>query len=49
MPDPPSRHETYFRNGGFESMYVAEPVGLGRVGPGVRATGPMFSARQRRS
>jgi hypothetical protein len=43
-------HETYFRSGGFESMYVDvdDAVGLGRITPAVRATGPMFSARQRR-
>src|SRR6476619_8652806 len=44
-------HETYFRRGGFESMYVNvddPPVGLGLFAPRVAATGPMFSARQRR-
>ena len=43
-------HETYFPIGGFESMYVdvGDPVGLGRVAPATRASGPMFSARQRR-
>ena len=44
-------HETYFRTGGFESMYVNvddPPVGLGLFAPRVAATGPMFSARQRR-
>ena len=43
-------HETYFRRGGFESMYVDvdEPVGLLRFAPTARADGPMFSARQRR-
>jgi hypothetical protein len=43
-------HETYFRGGGFESMYVdvGDPVGLGRIAPSAPATGPMFSARQRR-
>ena len=42
--------ETYFRSGGFESMYVdvAEPVGLGRFTPAAQAKGPMFSARRRR-
>jgi hypothetical protein len=42
-------HETYFRRGGIESIYVdvEEPVGLGRVAPPVRAQGPMFSIRQR--
>jgi hypothetical protein len=44
-------HETYFRRGGFESMYVdvSEPLGLKRVGLSVDATGPMFSARKRRA
>jgi Monooxygenase af470-like len=44
-------HETYFRRGGFESMYVDvddPPVGLGLFAPRAPATGPMFSARQRR-
>ena len=43
-------HETYFRRGGFESMYVAvdDPVGMARFAPGAPAQGPMFSARQRR-
>jgi hypothetical protein len=44
-------HETYFRSGGFESMYVDvndPPVGLGLFAPKAPATGPMFSARQRR-
>jgi hypothetical protein len=43
-------HETYFRSGGIESMYVdvEDPVGLGRVAPRAPATGPMFSARKRR-
>lgn len=44
-------HETYFRTGGFESMYVDvddPPVGLGLFAPQAPATGPMFSARQRR-
>ena len=42
-------HETYFRQGGFETMFVDgdETVGLSRVAPAVRAEGPMFSARQR--
>jgi len=42
-------HETYFRRGGFETMFVDgdETVGLSRVAPAVRAEGPMFSARQR--
>ena len=43
-------HETYFRRGGFESMYVTvdDPVGMARFAPGAPAQGPMFSARQRR-
>ena len=43
-------HETYFRRGGFETMYVDvdDPVGLARFAPSAAATGPMFSARQRR-
>lgn len=44
-------HETYFRSGGFESMYVDcgdGPVGLMRIAPPVPAQGPMLSARQRR-
>jgi hypothetical protein len=45
-------HETYFRTGGFESMYVDvdDPsVGFGLFAPRAAATGPMFSARQRRA
>ena len=44
-------HETYFRTGGFETVYVDvddPPVGLGLFAPRVPATGPMFSARRRR-
>ena len=43
-------HETYFRRGGFESMYVAvdDPVGMARFAPSAAPQGPMFSARQRR-
>ena len=42
-------HETYFRRGGFESVYdeLAEPVGFLKFGTPVKAEGPMFSARQR--
>jgi hypothetical protein len=42
-------HETYFRRGGFESMYVdADPaVGMARFAPARRATGPMLAARDR--
>lgn len=45
-------HETYFRSGGFESMYVDvndPPVGFGLFAPRAPATGPMFSARERRA
>ena len=43
-------HETYFRKGGFESVYVdvEGPVGMGLFAPRAPAKGPMFSARQRR-
>jgi len=44
-------HETYFRTGGFESVYVDvkdPPVGMGLFAPRAPATGPMFSARRRR-
>ena len=39
-------HETYFRRGGFESMYVdADPaVGMARSAPTRPATGPMLAA-----
>ena len=42
-------HETYFRRGGFESMYVdVDPtVGMARFAPTRPATGPMFAARDR--
>ena len=42
-------HETYFRRGGFESMYVdADPaVGMARFAPTRPATGPMLAARDR--
>jgi hypothetical protein len=42
-------HETYFRRGGFESMYVdVDPgVGMGRVAPTRSTTGPMLGARAR--
>jgi hypothetical protein len=42
-------HETYFRRGGFETMYVdVDPaVGLARFAPMRPATGPMFAARDR--
>jgi fumigallin biosynthesis monooxygenase-like protein len=43
-------HETYFRRGGFESVFVdvLEPIGLARIAPAAPAHGPMFSARLRR-
>jgi hypothetical protein len=43
-------HETYFRRGGFESVFVdvGEPVGLACFAPSAAPSGPMFSARQRR-
>jgi hypothetical protein len=42
-------HETYFRRGGFESIYVdVEPaVGMGLFAPARPATGPMLGARER--
>jgi heme-degrading monooxygenase HmoA len=42
-------HETYFRRGGIETMFVdtGETIGLARVAPAVRAEGPMFAARAR--
>ncbi len=42
-------HETYFRRGGFESVFVdvGDPVGLARIAPAAPAIGPMFSARSR--
>ena len=42
-------HETYFRRGGFESMYVdVDPgVGFAAFAPTQRATGPMLGARAR--
>jgi hypothetical protein len=42
-------HETYFRRGGFESMYVDTDtaVGMGRFAPTRPATGPMLAARDR--
>jgi len=42
-------HETYFRRGGFESMYVdVEPgVGMSLFAPIQQATGPMLAARDR--
>jgi len=42
-------HETYFRRGGVEAVYIdmQSPTGLGRFAPVVPARGPMFSARTR--
>src|SRR5437764_12555322 len=42
-------HETYFRRGGFESMYVdvGAGVGMGAFAPTHHAAGPMFAARAR--
>jgi Monooxygenase af470-like len=42
-------HETYFRRGGFETMYVdVEPgVGMASFAPTRKATGPMLAARAR--
>jgi hypothetical protein len=42
-------HETYFRRGGFESVYVdvAGPLGLTAFAPTEPALGPMLSARAR--
>ena len=42
-------HETYFRRGGIESMYVdvGDPLGLTAFAPAARPEGPMFSARAR--
>ena len=42
-------HETYFRRGGIESMFVdtGETIGLSRIAPPVPAEGPMFAARAR--
>lgn len=42
-------HETFFLQGGFETIYddVPEPLGLKSFAPVVPARGPMFSARRR--
>ncbi len=42
-------HETYFRKGGMESVYLnmQRPIGFMRFAPAVPAEGPMFSARGR--
>jgi hypothetical protein len=42
-------HETYFRRGGIESMFVDtdETIGLSRFAPVVPAEGPMLAARAR--
>jgi hypothetical protein len=42
-------HETYFRSGGVEAVYVdmSTPIGMARFAPVVPARGAMFSARKR--
>jgi len=42
-------HETYFRQGGMEAVYVDmnSPTGMARFAPTSPAKGSMFSARQR--
>jgi len=42
-------HETYFRRGGIETMFVdtGETIGLSAFAPAVPAKGPMLSARAR--
>jgi hypothetical protein len=42
-------HETYFRRGGIEAVYVdmKSPVGLAQFAPVEPARGEMFSARKR--
>jgi hypothetical protein len=42
-------HETYFRRGGIEAVYVdmQERTGMARFAPVIPARGPMFSARKR--
>jgi len=42
-------HETYFRRGGIEAVYVdmQSPTGLARFAPLESARGAMFSARKR--
>jgi hypothetical protein len=42
-------HETYFKQGGVEAVYVdmRSPTGLARFAPVKQATGAMFSARKR--
>ena len=42
-------HETYFRQGGFESIYVdvGPTVGMAQFAPTRPAKGPMFAARDR--
>jgi hypothetical protein len=42
-------HETYFRRGGIEAVYLDmfNPIGLGAFAPRVPARGAMFSARKR--
>jgi Domain of unknown function (DUF4188) len=42
-------HETYFRRGGMEAVYIdmKQHIGLARFAPVHEATGTMFSARKR--
>lgn len=42
-------HETYFRGGGIEAVYVdmETPTGMARFAPVIPARGAMFSARKR--
>ena len=42
-------HETYFRRGGIETIFVdtGATIGLAAVAPAVRAEGPMLTARAR--
>lgn len=42
-------HETYFKKGGVEAVYVdmERPAGLLRFAPAMDAVGPMFTARDR--
>jgi hypothetical protein len=42
-------HETYFRRGGFEAVYVdvTQPLGFTAFAPTTRPDGPMLAARSR--
>jgi hypothetical protein len=42
-------HETYFRRGGFEAIFVdtGDTIGLASIGPNVHADGPLLAARAR--